>query len=123
LNGDRATGQALGGYDAILNYAPDPNVKMMHRIEHAKTINRQQLGAAKRLNLGVTHLIGRAYHWGEAFRSWVFCDERAERIDLGKDDADLGLVYSFHSDSPVSPIQPLMYAQIAVTRNMCQRPD
>jgi predicted amidohydrolase YtcJ len=53
----------------------------------------------------------------------VLKDERAERIDPVKDDVDLGIVYSFHSDSPVSPVQPLMYACIAATRTMYQRPD
>jgi predicted amidohydrolase YtcJ len=122
-NGDRSTDQALGAYDAILNHEPDPNPHIMHRIEHATVISLQQLRAAKFLNLGVSHLIGHVRYWGDAFRSWVLKDERAERIDPVKDDVDLGIVYSFHSDSPVSPVQPLMYACIAATRTMYQRPD
>jgi predicted amidohydrolase YtcJ len=38
-----------------------------------------------------------------------------------QDDIEIGLVYSFHSDSPVTPVQPLLYAQTAATRTMYKK--
>jgi len=108
----------LGAYDAILNDQPNKNPKMLHRIEHFTITVPEQIQQAKRLNLGVTHLMGHVYYWGAAFRDYILGNPRAERIDPVADDAAHDLVFSFHSDSPVTDVNPLLYVQTAVTRKL-----
>ena len=110
----------LGAYDALLNHEPDKNPKMLHRIEHFTLTVPEQIQEAKRLNLGVTHLMGHVYYWGAAFRDYVLGSPRAERIDPVAEDAAHDLVFSFHSDSPVTDVYPLLYVQTAVTRQLYQ---
>ncbi|KAF5369713.1 hypothetical protein D9615_010158 [Tricholomella constricta] len=118
-NADRAIDQTLGAYDAILDHKPDPNIA--HRIEHFTVTKPEQLVHAKRLGLGVSHTIGHVYYWGNVFRTWVLGPERAERLDPVAEDAANGLVFSFHSDSPVTDVDPLLYVRTAVMRQMYGR--
>ncbi|KAG9025827.1 hypothetical protein FRB95_009754 [Tulasnella sp. JGI-2019a] len=117
-NGDRATDQTLRSYAKVLKELPNRDPKIMHRIEHFTVTEPRQLKTAYDLGLGVTHLIGHVNYWGEAFKTWVLGAERADRLDPVKEDLDNDLVYSFHSDSPVTEVDPLQYVQTAVTRQL-----
>lgn len=44
----------------------------------------------------------------------------AKRIDPLRSDEKAGLLWSLHSDSPVTDVQPLQYLQTATTREMMQ---
>lgn len=63
------------------------------------------------------------YYWGDTFETWVLGSDRAARIDPVADDLAVGLVHSFHSDSPVTEVNPLLYVRTAVTRLLYQFPD
>lgn len=117
-NGDRAVDQSLRCYEAVFNQLPDRNKDIMHRIEHFTVCNTDQIEKAKGLGLGVSHTIGHVYYWGDTFQKWVLGPERAARIDPIKDDATKELVYSFHSDSPLTEPDPLLFVRTAVTRLM-----
>jgi len=67
--------------------------------------------------------MGHVYYWGAAFRDYILGNPRAERIDPVADDAAHDLVFSFHSDSPVTDVNPLLYVQTAVTRKLYQSQD
>jgi len=60
------------------------------------------------LGLGVSHTIGHVYYWGKTMLDWVLGPPRAERIDPVADDVKDGVIYSFHSDSPLYALDPLM---------------
>jgi predicted amidohydrolase YtcJ len=112
-NGDRATEQVLSVYDAILGAAPR---RHRHRIEHFTVTSDDQLAHAARLGLAVSQTIGHVHYWGASFRDHVLGPERARRIDPLADDERHGLSFSLHSDSPVTPVDPLLYVRTAVTR-------
>ncbi|KAG8893844.1 hypothetical protein FRC00_009950, partial [Tulasnella sp. 408] len=115
-NGDRAVDQSLECYETVFNQLPDRKKDIMHRIEHFTVSNTAQVEKAASLGLGVSHTIGHVYYWGETFRNWVLGPERAARIDPIKDDVDKEVVYSFHSDSPLTEPDPLLFVRTAVTR-------
>ncbi|KAG8929816.1 hypothetical protein FRC01_003739 [Tulasnella sp. 417] len=115
-NGDHAVDQSLECYEAVFNQLPDRKKDIMHRIEHFTVCNPAQVEKAASLGLGVSHTIGHVYYWGETFQNWVLGPERAARIDPVKDDVASELVYSFHSDSPLTEPDPLLFVRTAVTR-------
>ncbi|CAG8580958.1 14028_t:CDS:2 [Acaulospora colombiana] len=117
-NGDRAVDQALNVYDAIFKNNPNRDQSIMHRIEHFTVAEQAQRDRAKELGLGISHTIGHVRYWGPTFCDYVLGKERAMMIDAVKSDEATGLVFSFHSDSPLTEVSPLEYLRIAVTRHM-----
>jgi predicted amidohydrolase YtcJ len=121
VNGDCATEVVLQAFENVA--AAQPNSTMIHRLEHFTVTTSDQVKRAKELNLSVSHTIGHVKYWGNAFSKYILSnpetpDQRAERIDPVKDDLDNGLVYSFHSDSPVSQADALSFVRTAATRIM-----
>jgi predicted amidohydrolase YtcJ len=115
-NGDRATQQTLNVYEAILKANPTVPHAGMHRIEHFTVTGSDQRTRAKELGLAVSHTIGHVNYWGYTFDSYVLDSARAERIDPLNSDEKAGLIWSLHSDSPVTDVNPLLYLKTATTR-------
>ena len=115
-NGDRATDMVLDVYNNIIPQpVPDPPT-IYHRIEHFTVTNKDQIAAAKKLELAVSHVIGHVEYWGDPFKDYVLGEPRANCIDPVKSDVEARLVWSLHSDSPVTPVSPLEYLRTATTR-------
>ncbi|KAK3315959.1 amidohydrolase family-domain-containing protein [Apodospora peruviana] len=113
VNGGRAVDQALRVLCTVSGSG------MMHRLEHVTAdITVAQLTKAKETGLGVSHLVAHVRKWGRAFKGWVLGPVRGPNIDPVRDDVEVGVTYSFHSDSPVSEVEPLQYVDTAVTRKM-----
>jgi predicted amidohydrolase YtcJ len=115
-NGDRATEQTLNVYEAALKAYPNVPHAGMHRIEHFTVTEPEQLARAKNLGLAISHTIGHVNFWGNTFKTYVLGPERAERIDPLKSDEEAGLIWSLHSDSPITDVNPLLYLRTATTR-------
>jgi predicted amidohydrolase YtcJ len=115
-NGDRAIGQALRVLETAFKAVPNRNREIMHRLEHVTVVSKEQLFHAAELGLGISHLIAHVGKWGATFRDYVLGPARGERIDPTRDDVDVGVIYSFHSDSPISPVNPLQYIDTAAAR-------
>jgi predicted amidohydrolase YtcJ len=117
-NGDRAINQALRVLDTAFKSVPDRNREIVHRLEHVTVVSKEQLVQVVELGLGVSHLIAHVRNWGAVFRDYVLGPQRGERIDPTRDDVDVGVLYSFHSDSPISPVNPLHYVDTAAARRI-----
>ncbi|MCJ1399061.1 hypothetical protein MMC11_002263 [Xylographa trunciseda] len=115
-NGDRAIQQTLNVYEAILKAYPGVPHAGMHRVEHFTVTEPDQRTRAKDLGLAVSHTIGHVNYWGYTFGSYVLGPDRAKYIDPLKSDEKAGLIWSLHSDSPVTDVNPLRYLQTATTR-------
>jgi predicted amidohydrolase YtcJ len=115
-NGDRAIEQALRVLNTAFTAVPNRNREIVHRLEHVTVVSKEQLVRAVELGLGVSHLIAHVRNWGAVFRNYVLGPQRGERIDPTRDDVDVGVLYSFHSDSPISPVNPLQYVDTAAAR-------
>jgi predicted amidohydrolase YtcJ len=107
-NGDRAIDQALRVLDTAFKAVPNRNREIVHRLEHVTVVSKEQLVRAVELGLGVSHLRAHVRNWGAIFRDYILGPQRGERIDPTRDDVDVvGVIYSFHSDSTISPVNPL----------------
>jgi len=115
-NGDAASDLALDAYENAFAEHPQRDTSIVHRIEHFTVTRPDQLTRAQRLGIGVSHTIGHVHFWGETFADYVLRDERAARIHPIASDVKAGLVFSFHSDSPITEANPLLHLKIATTR-------
>jgi predicted amidohydrolase YtcJ len=122
-NGDRAINQTLNAFEAIISANPTPENEQpgMHRIDHFTVASKQQIASTKELGIGISHTIGHVGYWGNAFHNYVLGHPRADNIDPLKWDEEIGAVWSLHSDSPVTEVNPIRYLHTAVTR--LQYPD
>lgn len=115
-NGDRATEQVLSCFQDILGDEPPASVR--HRIEHFTLAGDEQAERAAALGLAVSHTVNHIYYWGETLRDHVLGAARAAQIHSLARDLEQGICVSCHSDSPVSPVDPLLYLRTATTRLM-----
>jgi hypothetical protein len=78
------------------------------------------------VDVRVSHLIGHVAYWGGALENILDGvngpkdpDEngRAARLDATRHEIELGVPFSLHSDTSVTPVHPLWYVEQAVTRN------
>lgn len=137
-NGDGAMLNTLTAFDnlsAKVNGDYDKSVILIHATvggEH-NSANPVALQMAKALNggldLSVTHLAGHVTYWGAAMQNSLdgkgqvtngtIADDNQGRVAL-LDAAALeqlkSIPVSFHSDAPVSPVNPLWYVQQMVDR-------
>lgn len=119
-NGDRAIDQTLDAFEALKRQpfhgkAAYPGI---HRIDHFTVNHPEQIARAKSLGISLSHTIGHVRFWGLTFINYVLGWDRASRIAPLKDDKASEVVFSIHSDSPVTPVNPLSYIRTAVTRLM-----
>ncbi|HEX4496328.1 MAG TPA: amidohydrolase family protein [Thermoanaerobaculia bacterium] len=140
-NGDRATENVLGAFAALqaetrndnphtlLHFTVDGNPATGEDIVQKVADLRAGRGAdgkpVPRVDVHVSHLIGHVAYWGGAFQNILdgvkgpgIADEkgRAARLDATRRDLELGVPFSLHSDTPVTPVRPLWYVEQAVTR-------
>ncbi|WZH48426.1 amidohydrolase family-domain-containing protein [Fusarium acuminatum] len=117
VNGDCASEVVLDAFEKL--HTPDPSIR--HRLEHFTVTQSTQVERAAKLNLYASHTIGHVKYWGHTFEKYILGPDRAQRIDPLQDDVKHGLVYSLHSDSPVSQADGLSYVRTAATRLMYDR--
>jgi predicted amidohydrolase YtcJ len=120
-NGDRANEQVLRCFEEIL--AGEPPAEVSHRIEHFTIASDDQTARAAALGLSLSHTINHIYFWGESFRDHVLGPERAARVHGLLRDVEHEVCSSCHSDSPVSPVDPLLCMRTAATRLMRDSDD
>ncbi|HUN78130.1 MAG TPA: amidohydrolase [Solirubrobacteraceae bacterium] len=120
-NGDRAIEQVLGCFESILGQEPPSRVR--HRIEHFTLAQDEQAQRAAALGLAVSHTINHIYYWGESLRDYVLGAGRAAQIHSLARDFEHGICASCHSDSPVSPVDPMLALRTATTRLMRDSDD
>ncbi|HEY3828170.1 MAG TPA: amidohydrolase [Solirubrobacteraceae bacterium] len=120
-NGDRANEQVLRCFEEILS--AEPPAEVHHRIEHFTVASDEQAARAAALGLSLSHTINHIYYWGESFRDHVLGPERAAHIHALLRDVEHEICSSCHSDSPVSPVDPLLCMRTAATRLMRDSDD
>lgn len=113
-NGDRAIGSILDAYEYALE--TDPREDHRHRIEHVQSGTTRDLEKMNRLNVAGSFFINHVYYWGDRHESIFLGPERGRRISPLKEAVDHQLLFTLHSDCPVTPISPLFSVWIAVNR-------
>lgn len=113
-NGDRAIGSILEAFDYVLSKSPMENHR--HRIEHVQTAGSEDLDAMQRLGVAASFFINHVYFWGDRHRRIFLGEKRAARINPLADAVDRNLLFTLHSDCPITPISPLFSIWAAVNR-------
>jgi predicted amidohydrolase YtcJ len=141
-NGDQAIKNVLGAFatlqaetrndnpHTLLHFTIDGNPAtgedIVQRVADLRAGRDLDGKPVPRVDVQVSHLIGHVAYWGGAFQNILDGvsgpsqpDEkgRAARLDATRRDLELGVPFSLHSDSPVTPVHPLWYVEQAVTRN------
>jgi predicted amidohydrolase YtcJ len=91
------------------------------RIEHFTINTPEQVKKAVQLGVVPGFTVGHVNYWGEAFHNHVVGPERASRIAPGASFKKEGGRFTYHSDSPISPVSPLRYISEGVDR-LWQKP-
>lgn len=120
-HGDAGVGQALDNYEKLLAGNPRPQDRRL-RLEHFTTDNEGQVKKAVKLGVIPSFMIQDLEYWGQAYNNNLLGAKRANRMDPAGDFQKAGSRYSLHSDYPMSPINPLNYISVAMTRNWQQTP-
>lgn len=113
-NGDRAIGSILEAYEHALEETP--RIDHRHRIEHVQTATHDDLDKMKKLNIAGSFFINHVYFWGDRHKRLFLGPERAGRISPLADAVDRDLLFTLHSDCPITPISPLFLIWAAVNR-------
>lgn len=113
-NGDRAIGSILDAFEyAIKGSEPRDH---RHRIEHVQTATKEDLDRMKELQVAGSFFINHVYYWGDRHRDLFLGPERASRLNPVADAIDRDLLFTLHSDCPITPISPLFSIWAAVNR-------
>jgi predicted amidohydrolase YtcJ len=127
-NGDRAVGQVLRCYEAILGMG-GPSVAnhamsgIRHRIEHVTLAREEQVARAAALGVAVSHTINQVYCLGQTLRDEVLGAERAACVHALRRELEQDLASSCHSCSPAYPVDPCLALRTATTRLMRDSED
>jgi predicted amidohydrolase YtcJ/uncharacterized membrane protein YdjX (TVP38/TMEM64 family) len=83
---------------------------------HAQMTRADQLDDMSKLGITPSFFNTHTYYWGEVHRKNAMGPERAGRISPAGSAENIGLRFSFHSDAPVTPIDPLQLIWSGVNR-------
>jgi predicted amidohydrolase YtcJ len=87
-----------------------------HTITHAQLITHAQMRKAKNLGMSANFFVNHVWFWGEQHRDFTVGIDRASAMNPCATADRIGLHYSFHTDSPVTPIGHLHTMWAAVNR-------
>src|SRR5690625_4286248 len=113
-NGDRAIGSILDAYNYALEKSPRTNHQ--HRIEHVQTATPEDLTRMNKSQVAGSFFINHVYYWGDRHEKIFLGPDRARRINPLAEAIENDLLFTLHSDCPITPISPLFSIWAAVNR-------
>ena len=113
-NGDRAIGSILEAYSYAVKNGDQRDHR--HRIEHVQTATPDDIAMMKKLDVAASFFINHVYYWGDRHREIFLGPERAKRISPLREAVNANLLFTLHSDCPVTPISPLFSVWAAANR-------
>ncbi|SFB11741.1 hypothetical protein SAMN04488072_107119 [Lentibacillus halodurans] len=113
-NGDRAIESILDAYEHALSIEPRSDHR--HRIEHVQTALPEDLDRMQQLDVAGSFFINHVYYWGDRHKRLFLGPDRASRINPLADASARHMLYTLHSDCPITPISPLFSIWAAVNR-------
>ncbi|MEF3353426.1 amidohydrolase [Paenibacillus sp. GYB006] len=113
-NGDRAIGSILDAFEYALTLNPRSDHR--HRIEHVQTATTEDLERMQKLGVAGSFFINHVYYWGDRHEKLFLGPQRAARISPLAEAKEFKVLFTLHSDCPVTPISPLFLVWVAVNR-------
>jgi|FEC22Drversion2_1045045.scaffolds.fasta_scaffold00895_10 predicted amidohydrolase YtcJ len=96
--------------------AKNPRFDHRHFIVHGQLLDESQMRRMAALGVHVTLFSNHLYYWGEFHRAHTFGAFRTAAMNPAATALRLGLVAAAHSDTPVSPVDPLLTLWCAANR-------
>jgi predicted amidohydrolase YtcJ len=93
------------------------------RIEHCSILHDDQIARMVDLSVHPSFLLNHVYYWGHAMRDSVFGPRKTQLLDRCGSAERAGLIWTPHSDAPVSPFGALHLIRVAAVRDMWKEPD
>jgi predicted amidohydrolase YtcJ len=93
-------------------YREDPR----HLLIHCQTVREDQIPRMKAAGLMPSFFIQHVYYWGDRHRDIFLGPERAARINPLASSLKQGVIFTLHSDLPITPMEPLHAIHTAVNR-------
>ena len=113
-NGDRAIGSILDAYEYA--FGKDPGEDRRHRIEHVQAATAEDIVKMSELDVAGSFFINHVYYWGDRHEQIFLGPERGRRISPVREAVEHDLLFTLHSDCPITPISPLFSIWAAVNR-------
>jgi predicted amidohydrolase YtcJ len=114
VNGNQATDSALDTLAFLQKTAPNRNG--IYVLEHDQMSSTEQFKRAHELGAYVNLFPNHIYYWGDQHYTTLLGPDRAKLIDNAAEAKRNGLIFSLHTDSPVTPLGPLHSMWSAVNR-------
>lgn len=112
VHGDVAVDTVLDTFEAIQVETGRNDLRL--RMEHCGSITEPQVARAHRLGVTISFFVAHLHYYGEVLRG-LFGPRADEWTPVGSAAAS-GMPFSLHNDPPVTPENPLLNIQTAVTR-------
>jgi hypothetical protein len=85
-------------------------------VEHCQLTSAKQYQQMAELGMCANLFSNHTWYWGEQHAAYTVGPDRAARMNSARTAIDLGVPISIHTDSPVTPLDPLHVAWTAVNR-------
>jgi predicted amidohydrolase YtcJ len=113
-NGDEATEVTLDALEQVLDQYPRHDHR--HTLQHCQMADAAQFRRMAKLGVCVNLFANHIYYWGDAHYTKTMGPDRANRMDAGACAILHGVPVAFHSDAPITPLDPLFTAWCAAQR-------
>lgn len=113
-NGNEATELVLDAFEQLLTRHPRRDHR--HTLQHCQMADASQLARAASLGLCINFFSNHIYYWGDAHYTQTMGADRANRMNAAESARRLGIPFAFHSDAPITPLNPLFTAWCAARR-------
>lgn len=115
-NGDAAAQQLLDIYEQEFAASDNPNKADLRPVMiHCQTVREDQLDRMQKLQMIPSIFICHTWYWGDVHLK-NFGEMRGRRISPARSALDRGLIYNFHTDTPVTQPKMLHTVWAAVNR-------
>jgi predicted amidohydrolase YtcJ len=114
VNGDQATELVLGILEKVLKEHPWPDHR--HTLQHCQMASEAQYRKMAALGVCVNLFSNHLYYWGDQHSTITVGSNKAARMNAAASALKHGVNLAIHSDTPVTPLNPLFSAWCAVTR-------
>ena len=116
-NGDAAIESILQAFELAQKKHPRQDTR--HMLIHCQMANPAYNHIERIIDLGVipSYFINHVYYWGDRHKKMFIGPERAARINPLGSSLRKGMLFSIHSDYPVTPIDPIFSMHTAVNRH------
>ena len=113
-NGDEAAEVFISAVEEVLERHPRWDHR--HTVQHCQLTTPAQYARMAALGMHANIFSNHIFYWGDEHAAFTVGPERAARMDACATADRLGVPFSFHSDSPITPLGHLHVMWCAVNR-------